>query len=101
MKSCLVIGGIILVLLIGACLLIPSCCAESKTIEGKTYSAYGFFNKDTQKNEQIEYEVSVGSVVIGCIFCETIIVPVYLAGWRLWQPVGKKITNPSEKGILN
>lgn len=97
MKSCAFIA---VVLLIAAIIIIPRCCASNKTIDGKTYSTYGLFNQDQYKNDSIQYEVSTGSVVVGVIFCETLIVPVYLVGWDLWQPIGKKTINPADKGII-
>lgn len=97
MKTCAFLAVVLLVL---AIILIPGCCASNMTIEGKTYSTYGYFDKDSKKNDSIQYEVSTGSVIVGIVFCETIVVPVYLAGWDLWQPVGKKILNPSDKGVI-
>lgn len=76
-------------------------CAEEKTINGVTYRPYGILNADTQKNPNIEYEVSGWAVFSGVVFVETIIVPVYTFGYNLWEPVGLKSTDPSKNGIVN
>lgn len=78
-------------LLISLCLLIFlfSSCAQDKVIDGNKYSTYGLFNEKDLKNDSISYEVSGWAVVGGIVFIETIIWPVYVVGWDLWEPVGK------------
>jgi hypothetical protein len=76
-------------------------CAKEKTINGVTYRPYGILNADTQKNPNIEYEVSGWAVFSGVIFVETIIVPFYTFGYNLWEPVGLKSSDPSKNGIVN
>jgi hypothetical protein len=76
-------------LLILAAVLLSS-CADDKRIDGVTYKPYGLANEDTHKNNSIQYELSFGSVACAIIFSETLIVPVYVVGWDLMQPVGKK-----------
>ena len=51
---------------------------------------YGLFNEDVYKKDNVKYEVSFGSVVVGIIFFETIIVPVYVVGWDFYQSVESK-----------
>lgn len=87
-----------LVLLIGFLL---ASCAEEKTIDGVTYRPYGLLNEDTQKNPNIEYEVSGWAVFSGVVFFETIIVPIYTFGYNLYEPVGKKSSDPSKNGIVD
>lgn len=71
-------------------LLLLSSCAEDKMmrIDGKDVlvEAYGIANVDTRKNDRVEYEISAGSVVCAVIFCETIIAPIYIIGWDLYEP---------------
>jgi len=50
------------------------------------------------KRPDVEYEVSVGNVIVGAIFIETAIIPIVIAGWYLWEPVGAKIP-PKYHGI--
>ena len=47
---------------------------------------YGLCDKDEVKIEGVKYSVSVGNVVLGVIFCETIIVPILVFGWYLYEP---------------
>lgn len=65
-------------------------CAEKKIIDGTTYEPYGFANESTHKNDSIQYEISAGSVIFAVIFSETIIAPVYIVGWDLYEPIKKK-----------
>lgn len=88
---------IALVLLVG--LLFVS-CAEEKTIDGVTYRPYGLLNEDTQKNPNINYEVSGWALFSGIVWVETVIVPVYVFGYNLWEPVGKKPGTPSQNGVV-
>ena len=77
-----------------ASMLMLSGCANSKTIateEGTyEYQPYGVF--DTEKrNDNIEYDVSIGNVILGIILVETIIAPVVIFGWYLHEPAGPKV----------
>jgi len=65
-------------------------CTEDKVIDGKTYEQKGLFTMD-EKDTTIKYNVSMGNVIWSCILCETIVVPVVLCGWYLWEP-GYKIS---------
>ena len=64
-----------------------SACGNDKTIDGKHYETFGFANEESMRDPKILYEVSAGSVIWAIVLCETIIVPVYVIGWDLWQPV--------------
>jgi len=68
-------------------------CADSKEfiIDGKevTVEPYGWFDLDA-KHDSIEYKVNGGNIVLDIIFCETIIVPIFLTGDQLYEPVRKK-----------
>ena len=78
-------------------------CADSKTIDGKEYRPYGLLNSDLYKNDSIQYHVSGWALFSGIIWIETVVVPVYVFGYNLWEPVGKKSefinTNPN-KGVI-
>lgn len=71
-----------------AVMLITS-CAKEKTIKGETVAPYGWANS-SEKNENINYQVSVGNVVLSVIFSETILVPIILTGWYLFEPTTSK-----------
>lgn len=85
-----------IILIVCMCLLTVSCAKNrSITINGNTtkispYGLYAEFFDKSQKDPRIEYELSVGNVILSVIFSETIIVPVILCGWYLWEPVGVK-----------
>ena len=80
-------------LALAAALSLTACGADRKEINGITYDTYGLINKDEKKNSKIEYEVSTWAVVWAVVFSETIIVPVFIIGWDLYQPVGVKDPN--------
>jgi len=63
-------------------------CGQPKSINGTRYDTYGLFNESTHKNPNIRYEVSVGNVIVGIIFFETIIAPIYCFGFDLYNPIG-------------
>lgn len=69
-------------------------CAENKTIEigGKpvVVEPYGWANENAVKNDSIVYQVSAGNVIWSILAVETIIVPIYLTGYSLYEPVRKK-----------
>jgi hypothetical protein len=75
---------------IAACCLMLSGCGNTKTIGGVTYDVYGIANQSDKKNPNIEYEVSAGSIFVAMLFVETIVIPVYILLFDLWQPVGPK-----------
>ena len=84
---------------IGMCMLLAG-CGNDKTIDGVTYGTYGLFNEASMHNPNIEYELSPGSIICAIIFSETIIVPIIVVGWDLFQPVGKVNANPAMKGVV-
>jgi hypothetical protein len=65
-------------------------CADEKTINNVTYEPYGFLNEEIVKNDSVMYQVSPWAVFSGIVFCETIVVPVYIVGWELFEPVKLK-----------
>lgn len=90
------IKQIIIFLFIG-CLLLS--CADSKEfkISEKEYiyaEPYGFANKDARKDENVIYEICFGNVVWSIIGIETIIIPVWLIGWEIYEPVKLKKCAP-------
>lgn len=69
-----------------------SSCADSKTFEradGTKFVAepYGWANYQTKKIEGVTYEACIGNIVWDVIAAETIIIPVLLTGWELYEPV--------------
>ena len=47
---------------------------------------YGVFNKEVMR-EDVVYQVSPAAVICSIIFVETVVVPVVLIGWNLYEPV--------------
>lgn len=71
---------------------ILSACADSKTFtkeDGTTFTAepYGWANYQSKKIDGVVYECCLGNVVWGVLGLETVIVPVWLSGWELFEPV--------------
>lgn len=77
-----------------ALMLIFSSCASSKTfqIDGQAVEVkpYGWANKETRYNDKVVYEVSLGNVVWSVIGFETIVLPIWLTGWQIYEPVKLK-----------
>lgn len=74
------------------CLLMFLSCADEKTFtksDGTTFVAepYGWANMEARKIEGVVYECSFANVVWSVLFCETVIVPVWLTGWEICEPV--------------
>lgn len=67
-------------------------CADKKEFiinqEKVIVEPYGWFDLNA-KNDSIEYKINGGNVVLSIIFCETIIVPIWLTGDQLYEPVRK------------
>ena len=59
-----------------------------------TAEPYGWADSKKLYNPNVTYEVSVGNVVWSVILSETIIMPIWLTGWRIKVPVKYK---PSKK----
>lgn len=73
-------------LAVAAGLLVSGCTQPLETKEGKKYDSYGLVNKSRFKSQHVCYHVPAGSIILGIIFVETIIVPVYIVGWDLYNP---------------
>jgi hypothetical protein len=61
-------------------------CADEKRIGNHTYVPYGVLSKEDEK-PCIQYRISFGSVFWSIVFIETIVVPVTLIGFALYEPV--------------
>jgi len=60
--------------------------------ECHTFKQYGFANLE-ERNPKVRYEVSMGNVVWSAILCETVVAPIVLLGWYLYEPVGNQDSN--------
>lgn len=69
-----------------------SSCADSKTFEradGTKFVAepYGWANYQSNKIEGVTYEACFENIVWDIVAIETVIVPVWLTAWELYEPV--------------
>ena len=78
-----------------ACMLALISCGDDKDIlvknkdgkmKNKTFQQYGLFDQDELKDPRVQYKVIPGNVVWAVILSETVIVPIILIGWYLWEP---------------
>lgn len=69
-------------------------CAEDKTLEINNKSvfveSYGLVNEEAKKRDDVVYQMSPAAVVVSIITVETIVIPVYILGWDLYEPVRMK-----------
>lgn len=63
-------------------------CADSHRVcnDGtcRTCEPYGFANKEVKCSGAV-YEVSGGNVVLSVLFSETLVVPILLLGWQIFE----------------
>lgn len=82
---------------------VATSCADNKTINGVTYRPYGLLNESTCKNDSVEYQISGEAFVVGIIFVELIVPPIYIFGYNFYEPVGlkKDFEKGTTKGVVN
>lgn len=77
-----------------------SSCADSKVfeIDGQKIEVepYGWANAEANKDPRVIYDVSVGNVVWSVIGFETIILPIWLTGYKLYEPVKLRTVESNE-----
>ena len=56
----------------------------------KTYLQWGIADSSIHKSVDVEYSVIVGNVIWGIVLVETIVAPVIIFGWYLYEPVAWK-----------
>jgi len=82
-------------LFIALIIIVFTSCADEKDIvlngQLHTFEPYGWANMEEVKNDSITYQLSKGNIVWSFIGVETIVVPVWLTGWYLYEPVRAKI----------
>ena len=72
------------------CLLVVG-CADNKTFrraDGSEFTAtpYGWLNKEN-KVDSVEYELCGANIVLSIVFGETVVAPILLTGYELYEPV--------------
>lgn len=83
----------IITAILATSMLLASCGADERIINGVRYDTYGLFNSNTSQNPNIQYEVSGWSIFWSIILVETIIAPIYFLGYDLFEPIGIKDPN--------
>ena len=81
------------VVLLGLVTVLFASCAQSKILtvtvndvpSEVTFKPVGWATLD-EKNPDVKYNVSVGNVVWSVLLAETIVAPVVLTGWYLFEP---------------
>ena len=76
-------------------------CADSKTFEradGTKFVAepYGWANYQSNKIEGVTYEACFENIVWDIVAIETVIVPVWLTGWELYEEGGEIVDSKTE-----
>ena len=56
----------------------------------KRYPSYGVFNEASERSNHVCYEMSIGNVMLGLLLFETVVFPVYIVGWVLYDPIRMK-----------
>ena len=82
-------------------LMLFTSCASDKVIEvnGQRVEApaYGLVNRSSKEVPGIRYEISFGSVAVCFLFSPSVLIPLYVIGWDLYEAVGVQqpiIVNP-------
>lgn len=76
-------------------------CSHSYTVPAKngnlavTYPTYGLVDAAEHKSDKMCYSMSVGNVILAIILIETVVVPLWVVGWELYNPVREKPANGS------
>lgn len=72
-------------------LTITTSCATTKvmhTSDGiELVKPYGVLNKKAIKRDDVVYEMSAGNVIISILTFHTVVIPVWLIGWKLYNPI--------------
>jgi len=79
-------------------------CGKSMVIGGVERKPVGIASKYVPENlfgttysDSVKYEVCVGNVIWGIILCETIVVPIIVFGFSMFNPVSS-IGSPAGQG---
>ena len=69
-------------------------CADGKNMKiNGTYryvDTYGLMNESQNRDSCVIYEPSIGSIIVGGIFFETVIAPIYIFGFDVMEPIAIK-----------
>jgi len=74
-------------------------CANSRDVDIKddsgkdvkyNFKPYGIFNP-SNAHPQVQYRVSWGNIIWSAILMPTVVVPVIMIGWYLYEPCGQRV----------
>ena len=75
--------------------------SKLEKMEKRDREPYGWANYETREIKGVKYEMNIHDLVLSTIFAETIIVPVLITGYDLFEPVSyiESDTTNINKGI--
>jgi len=88
------------VFILSTLIFISSCASPQYMMVGddiERIRPYGLLNEKNVKRDDIRYDVSPGSVILGIMLYPTIWVPVWMFGWKLYKPVSVNENYPISK----
>lgn len=74
-----------LLIIIILSLVFINCFSTCKMMDKKCIPHYGVFTPE-KKHSDYDYKLRRKSVILSILFCETIIVPFFLIGQKLFEP---------------
>lgn len=77
-------------LILIAMLVLLTACGDGRHVGGGYKECYGIIDSSEEKDPKVQYELQVQNVIASVIFVETIAVPIWLVGFRMYCPVGPK-----------
>ena len=63
---------------------------EEGELQCNTFIQYGLASEIEDRNPDVQYQISSDNVIAAVILCETIVAPIIIIGWYLYEPIGPK-----------
>lgn len=73
-----------------AMLMLLTACGDGRNVGGNYKECYGIIDSSEHRDPKVAYELQVQNVIASVIFVETIAVPIWLVGFRMYCPVGPR-----------
>lgn len=64
-------------------------CSSNLTVENTKYESYGLLSP-SKEDKKVCYKANTGDVILGVLFIETVIAPIYIFGFDVFEPVAMK-----------
>jgi len=71
-------------------------CGRSQVINGINYKPVGLISMKMEigtYSKKVHYEPCWGNIILGTIFVETIIIPIYFFGFSMFNPISEKVNS--------